>query len=82
MIGMTVLEPVVRLDAITEPGGKRRNDPLDRPELSSPNCDLYFTFWLLTVRRLRDSVSREDEDRPANAQTLLRTVSGLSVNAS
>ena len=33
MIGRTVPEPVVRLDAITEPGGKRRNDPLDRPEL-------------------------------------------------
>ena len=32
VVAVTALESLVRLDAITEPGRKRCNDPLDRPE--------------------------------------------------
>lgn len=38
MVGMTV--PVSRLDAIAEPRRKRRNDPLDGPELLHPELRL------------------------------------------
>ena len=77
---MTVL--VVRQDAVAELGGKRRNDPLHRPELILSELRLVLHVLTGDLRRPTDSASRADEGRPANAQMLLRTVSGLSVNDS
>lgn len=61
VIGMTVPEPVVRLDAIAEPGGKRRNDPLDRPELLV--SELRLVLHLLAADRASSQRFGESQGR-------------------